>query len=146
MSRACIVARSNGARLHPRAWSTPVNVSVRERCTPYVENVDVNTNPVPGTPDLVDVDFDIEEGLPGQFGGGVGYSDSQKLLLNGNFVHTNFLGTGNRVALNIDTGRFRTIYSFYWKINSTEINLDKASIKEPTKKIKTADESFCPWI
>jgi len=84
---------------------------IRLQRLPYIEKVDVTTNPVPGTPDLVDVDFDIEEGLPGQFGGGIGYSESQKFLLNGSFVHTNFLGTGNRVAADVSTGKYRTIYS-----------------------------------
>ncbi len=84
---------------------------VRLQRLPYIENVEVETNPVPGTTDQVDVDFEIEEGLPGQFGGGVGFSESQGVLLNGNFVHTNFLGTGNRVAADINTGEFRTIYS-----------------------------------
>lgn len=84
---------------------------VRLQRLPYVESVEVETNPVPGTPDLVDVDFAIKEGLPGQFGGGVGFSESQGLILNGNFVHTNFMGTGNRIAADINTGRYRTIYS-----------------------------------
>ena len=84
---------------------------IRLQRLPYIEKVEVNTNPVPGTPDLVDVDFDIKEGLPGQFGGGIGYSGSQGFLLNGNFVHTNFLGTGNRIAADVSTGQYRTIYS-----------------------------------
>ena len=84
---------------------------VRLQRLPYIESVEVETTPVPGTPDLVDVNFDIKEGLPGQFGGGVGFSESQGLILNGNFVHTNFMGTGNRVSADINTGRFRTIYS-----------------------------------
>ncbi|MFQ5609572.1 MAG: outer membrane protein assembly factor BamA, partial [Woeseiaceae bacterium] len=84
---------------------------VRLQRLPYIEEVTVETNPVPGTPDLVDVDFQLKEGLPGQFGGGLGYSDAQKLIFNVNFVHTNFFGTGNRVAADINTGRFRTIYS-----------------------------------
>ncbi len=84
---------------------------IRIQRLPYIEKVEVNTNPVAGTPDLVDVDFDIDEGLPGQFGGGVGYSGSQGFLLNGNFVHTNFMGTGNRVSADVSTGEYRTIYS-----------------------------------
>ncbi|MCC5794393.1 MAG: outer membrane protein assembly factor BamA [Chromatiales bacterium] len=84
---------------------------IRVQRLPYIDRVEVETNPVPGTPDLVDLDFEIEEGLPGQFGGGVGYSQSQKLLLNASIVHTNFFGTGNRVAADVNTGRFRTIYS-----------------------------------
>ena len=32
---------------------------------------------MPSTPDLVDVNYEIKEGLPGQFSGGIGYSESQ---------------------------------------------------------------------
>ena len=78
---------------------------------PFIEKVEVETNPVPGTPDLVDVDFEIKEGLPGQFGGGIGYSESQSVILNGNFVHSNFMGTGNRVAAEINSGAYRKVFS-----------------------------------
>jgi outer membrane protein insertion porin family len=79
---------------------------------PYVEpGVDYRTTPVPGSPDLVDVDVDLEYRMPGQVSGGVGYSESQKLLLNGSIVHTNFLGTGNRVALELNSGRYQKLYS-----------------------------------
>jgi outer membrane protein insertion porin family len=79
---------------------------------PFVEKVESDTNPVPGAADLVDVDFDIKEGLPGQFGGGVGYSESQSVILNGNFVHSNFMGTGNRIAAEIQSGRYAKSFSF----------------------------------
>ena len=78
---------------------------------PYLETVDFETVPVPGVNDQVDVVFDIEYGLPGQFGGGLGYSETQKLLLNGNFTHTNFMGTGNRVSADINSSRFQNLYS-----------------------------------
>jgi outer membrane protein insertion porin family len=65
---------------------------------------------VPGSADLVDVDYNIKEGLPGQFGGGIGYSESQKFSLNGNFVHSNFMGTGDRVALEINAGKYSKSY------------------------------------
>ena len=79
---------------------------------PYVEpTVEAETIPVAGSPDLVDVDFNMEYRMPGQFSGGIGYSESQKLLLNGSIVHTNFLGTGNRVALDVSTGQFSKLYS-----------------------------------
>jgi len=84
---------------------------VRLQRLAYVESVEVNNTPVPGSPDLVDVDFDIEYRMPGQFSGGVGYSESQKLMLNGSIVHTNFLGSGNRVALEAISGRFQKLYS-----------------------------------
>jgi outer membrane protein insertion porin family len=78
---------------------------------PYIEKVEYETTPVPGTPDLVDVDFDIKEGLPGQFSGGIGYSESQSFMLNGSFVHSNFMGSGERVALDLIAGRYSKQYS-----------------------------------
>jgi outer membrane protein insertion porin family len=82
---------------------------VRLQRLAYIESVAVSTNPVPGTTDQVDVDFDITEGLPGQFGGGLGYSDSQGVLFNANFVHTNFMGTGNRVQSDLNIGDFTKV-------------------------------------
>ena len=79
---------------------------------PYVEpGVDYRTVPVPGSPDLVDIDVDLVYRMPGQFSGGIGYSESQKMLLNGSIVHTNFVGSGNRVALELNSGRFQKLYS-----------------------------------
>ncbi len=79
---------------------------------PYVEKVEFENKPVAGSADLVDVDFNIKEGLPGQFGGGIGYSEAQKFSLNGNFVHSNFMGTGERVALEVNAGYYSKSYTF----------------------------------
>lgn len=79
---------------------------------PFIETVSKETTPVVGSDDLVDIEFSIKEGLPGSFGGGVGYSGLQGVILNANFVHTNFLGTGNRIEADVNTGRYSTIYSF----------------------------------
>jgi len=84
---------------------------IRLQRLPYIENVDIGNTPVQGSPDLVDVNVDLEYRMPGQFSGGIGYSEAQKLLLNGSIVHTNFLGSGNRVALELNSGRFSKLYS-----------------------------------
>ncbi|HKK03366.1 MAG TPA: outer membrane protein assembly factor BamA [Gammaproteobacteria bacterium] len=84
----------------------------RIRRLPFVEEVSRETVPVPGSEDLLDVEFEVKEGLPGSFGGGIGYSGLQGVLFNANVVHTNFLGTGNRVEADLNTGRFSTVYSF----------------------------------
>ncbi|NNF15324.1 MAG: outer membrane protein assembly factor BamA [Gammaproteobacteria bacterium] len=96
------------------AWLSNTAVERSEeriRRLPYVEEVSSETVTVAGTPDLVDIEFEVEEGLPGQWGGGVGYSGLQGIILNGNFTHTNFLGTGNRVGLDINAGRYSKVYS-----------------------------------
>jgi outer membrane protein insertion porin family len=77
---------------------------------PYVESVEHETTPVEGSPDLVDVDFEIEEGLPGQFGGSLGFSETFGVTLGGQFIHSNFMGTGRRVALQLQGGEYQTVY------------------------------------
>jgi outer membrane protein insertion porin family len=78
----------------------------------FVEEVEFETEQVPGTPDLVDVTFKVKERPSATVGGGVGYSASQGFLLNGNFNDSNFMGTGNNVALQIDAGYYNKVYSF----------------------------------
>ena len=95
---------------------------------PFIEKVEVETNPVPGAADLVDVDFEIEEGLPGQFGGGVGYSESQSIILNGSFVHSNFMGSGNRIAAEINSGQYAKAFSFSHTDRYTTIDEVQRSI------------------
>lgn len=84
----------------------------RVRRLPFIEEVSKEMIPVAGSEDLVDVEFSVKEGLPGSFGGGVGYSGLQGIVLNANFVHTNFLGEGNRIEADVNTGRYSTLYRF----------------------------------
>ena len=103
----------------------------RIRRLPFVEEVTKETVPVTGTDDLVDVEFDIKEGLPGQFGGGIGYSGTQGVLLNGSFTHTNFMGTGNRVAAELTVGSFSKVYSLshtnpYWTPDGKSLGIQFA--------------------
>jgi outer membrane protein insertion porin family len=108
---------------------------------PYVESVEYETTPVPGVPDLVDVDFTVKEGLPGQFGGGIGYSESQKFILNGNIVHANFLGTGQRLSAEISGGDYSTLYNLshfepYWTIDgvSRSLTLNYREVRQLTSE------------
>lgn len=83
---------------------------VRLERLPYVKSADYDTNPVPGSPDQVDVDFKIDERQAGQFGGSIGYSQSQGIILGGNLTHSNFLGTGDRVSINLSGGQYYKVY------------------------------------
>jgi outer membrane protein insertion porin family len=78
---------------------------------PYVKTVDFETTPVTGSPDLVDVNYKIEEGPASTLSGGIGYSQTYKFTLNGSFVDANFLGTGQRVAVQLNGGAFSKVYS-----------------------------------
>jgi outer membrane protein insertion porin family len=87
---------------------------VRLARLPFVEDVEVDTRPVAGTEDLVDIQFTIKERPPGSVQFGVGFSGAQGFLVTGNITHTNFLGTGNRVALTVDNNAFSRTFDFSW--------------------------------
>lgn len=70
---------------------------------PYVEEVEFETTQLPEEEDLVNVEFDVKEQPSGQFTAGVGYGSATKLSLNAGIQQNNFLGTGNRLAFNINT-------------------------------------------
>ncbi len=77
---------------------------------PFIEKVESETTPVPGTADLVDIEFEIKEGPSAQLGGGIGYSESQSFILNGNYADSNFLGSGERISVDLNSGRYSKVY------------------------------------
>jgi len=80
----------------------------------FIESVEVDTKPVPGTDDLVDVAFTVKERPPGSIQFGVGYSGASGFLLTGNVTHTNVFGTGNRIAVEVDNNVFSRRFSLSW--------------------------------
>jgi outer membrane protein insertion porin family len=81
---------------------------------PYVKEVEFETVPVPGAPDMVDVEFRIEEGPSATLGGGIGYSESQGIILNGNYADSNAFGSGERVSLDLNIGQYSKLYGVSW--------------------------------
>ena len=73
---------------------------------PFMQDVRVDTQKVPGSDDLVDINYNVSERAAGQINAGVGYSDSEGFLINGGVKHTNFRGTGNTVQVNAQTNDF----------------------------------------
>jgi outer membrane protein insertion porin family len=78
---------------------------------PFVKSVEFETTPVPGSPDLVDVNYKIEEGPASQLSGGIGWSQTYKFMLNGSYADSDFLGTGQRIAINLNGGAFSKVYN-----------------------------------
>ena len=77
----------------------------------FFETVNVETPAVPGSADQVDVDVTVKERDSGSLTAGIGYGQSQGILLNASIVQNNFLGTGKRVALTFNNSDINTIYS-----------------------------------
>lgn len=81
---------------------------------PFLENVEVETVPVPGSEDLVDVDYSVTERSAGTLQFGAGYSDAQGFLINGSVSHSNFRGTGNRLSVRAERNEFARSLSGNW--------------------------------
>ncbi|MFT0531822.1 outer membrane protein assembly factor BamA [Castellaniella hirudinis] len=71
----------------------------------YFSEVDVKTDPVPGSPDEVDVNVDVKEKPTGMINLGVGYGSTDKLMLSAGISQDNVFGSGNSLALNINTSK-----------------------------------------
>jgi outer membrane protein insertion porin family len=81
---------------------------------PYIKDVSYSTTPVTGSADQVDVDYKIKQGPAAQLSGGIGYSATYKLQLNANYADADFLGTGNRFAVDLEGGAFNKVYSIQY--------------------------------
>lgn len=71
----------------------------------YFTEVDVDTPPVPGTSDQVDVNFKVKEKPTGAITVGAGFSSSEKLILSGSITQENIFGSGKHVAANLSTSK-----------------------------------------
>jgi len=90
------------------AWFSTAKVQrsrVRLQRLGFFEDVNIETPPVPGSPDQVDINVSVKERLVNNFMFGVGYSDADGALINASMNFKNFLGTGKEVALNGDNSR-----------------------------------------
>ncbi|MBL4910982.1 MAG: outer membrane protein assembly factor BamA [Alteromonadaceae bacterium] len=70
---------------------------------PYLEKVDFETKKLSDQDDVVDIDFEVKEQPSGSFTAGIGYGSYTGLSLNAGIQQNNFLGTGNRLAFNVNT-------------------------------------------
>ena len=73
----------------------------------YFEEVNVETPAVAGTTDQVDVKISVTEKSMGNLAAGLGFSQSQGLILNASISQNNFLGTGKRVSVAFNTSSQR---------------------------------------
>ena len=68
----------------------------------YFARVTPRFKPVPGSPDQVDLEMEIEEQATGSFSASVGYSQSSGAVFGVSLSQDNFLGTGNNVSVSVN--------------------------------------------
>ncbi|MAV61217.1 MAG: outer membrane protein assembly factor BamA [Gammaproteobacteria bacterium] len=95
------------------AWSSDNAIEagkIRLERLGYFKEVNVETIPVPGTDDQIDVIYSVEEETTGSIGGNIGYSDFG-LMLGFNLQEQNFLGSGNTVGIGINKNVYSEMYN-----------------------------------
>lgn len=78
----------------------------------FFEQVTVETPPVVGAADEIDVNYKVVEKASGNLMAGFGFSQTQGLVLNASVSQNNVLGSGKRLDLNFNNSDVTTVYSF----------------------------------
>ena len=78
----------------------------------FFKEVDVETVPVPGADDLIDVNYTVEEQPSGSITASLGFAQGTGLIVGGSISQNNFFGTGNRVSLSANRSEYQTALSF----------------------------------
>lgn len=86
-------------------WYSTENVQrskTRLDRTGHFSQVTIETPPVPGSPDQVDVNINVEERSTGSLLLGIGYSDADGILLQGQVTQSNLFGSGRELSFIAD--------------------------------------------
>ena len=97
------------------AWYSQAAIDrskVRLQRLGYFDKVEVETQPVAGVPDQVDVVYNVTETNSGSFTFGLGFSQLSGLTTSVQLTENNFLGTGNRVSVEANRNDYLQRYSF----------------------------------
>lgn len=78
----------------------------------YFSNVEIETQPVPGTSDQIDVNMQVEEKPTGNLLLGAGISSTDSLVLSAAIQQQNLFGTGKTVGLELNTSKVNRTISF----------------------------------
>lgn len=84
---------------------------VRLNRTQFFSDVNIETPAVPGTTDQVDLKVKVTERNTGSIMFGAGLSSSEGLVGSFNVTQANFLGTGDRVSAQVNTGSVNKTYA-----------------------------------
>ncbi len=108
----------------------------------HFEDVTMETPPVPGTSDQVDVNFNVKEKPTGNIMLGAGFSSSEKLVLSGSIQQANLFGSGKNVGLQVNTSKINKVFSLsftdpYYTIDGVSRGFDIYERKTDTSSLNT---------
>ena len=110
----------------------------------FFEEVVVETPPVVGSTDQIDVNVKVKEKASGAFLAGFGLSQSQGFVFNASIKENNFLGTGKQVAVSFNNSRANTNYALsytnpYYTLNGVSRGFTLSYTKTNFDNLNTAD-------
>jgi outer membrane protein insertion porin family len=95
----------------------------------YFKEVDIDTVPVVGTQDQVDVNVKVEERPLGAVSLGIGFSSTENFVISGSLSQQNFMGTGTNLALQVNSSELQRTFSIshvdpYWTDDGISRSVD----------------------
>ncbi|MFK5949238.1 MAG: outer membrane protein assembly factor BamA [Methylococcales bacterium] len=114
------------------SWASTKKIErskVRLQRLGYFDEVNVETPPVVGTADQIDVNYSVVEKSSGNLSAGVGFSQTQGIIFNANVSQDNVFGSGKRVNLAFNNSSVSTRYSFgyfdpYFTLDGVSLGYD----------------------
>ena len=102
---------------------------VRMRRLGYFDDINVETPPVPGASDQIDVEFTVVERSTGNLLAGLGYSSADGVVFSGSISQQNVFGSGNAISLALNTSKVNRTYSLaytepYWTVDGVSRTLE----------------------
>ena len=103
---------------------------VRIRRLGYFEpDINIETPPVPGSPDQIDIEITITEKSTGNLLAGVGYSSADGVVFSASVSQQNVFGSGNALSLSINTSKVNRTYAFtltepYWTVDGVSRTIE----------------------
>lgn len=122
----------------------------------YFKEAKVDTLDVPGSDDLIDLRYSVEEQASGSIGASIGYAQDAGLLLGANLQQDNFLGTGKQIGIGLNRSEYLTDVRFSFvdpyftedgvsrgfSVFYRKANLDEINVADYTMSTKGATLSF----
>ena len=112
----------------------------------YIEEIELETRPVPGTDNQVDIDVTVTERLSGSFNIGAGFSQAQGLLFNVGLTQENLMGTGQSLSINVNTDRANTVYSISHTEPFATVDGISRTISASYRKRDAAQEEIANYL
>ena len=113
----------------------------------YFKEVSVETPKVPGSDDLVDVNYSVEEQASGSITASVGFAQNAGLILGGSISQNNFLGTGNKVNFGVTRSEYQSALNFgfvdpYWTVDGVSLGYNAFFRKTDYDELNTDVSSY----